>query len=93
MVSTYSGAVIRTTHLSGMFTDLGIFLGHAMRGLPVDWLRLRLCLLIISGFLCGGIAGAFAFRSLGYSALFIPGGLTAITALVYGFYEVSRKRL
>ena len=93
MVSTYSGAVIRTTHLSGMFTDLGIFLGHAMRGLPVDWLRLRLCLLIISGFLCGGIAGAFAFRSLGYSALFIPGGLTAITALVYGFYEVSRERL
>ena len=93
MVSTYSGAVVRTTHLSGMFTDLGIFLGHSMRGLPVDWLRLRLCLLIISGFLCGGIAGAFAFRSLGYSALFIPGGLTAITALMYGFYEVSRKRL
>lgn len=28
MMSTYSGAVIRTTHVSGMFTDLGIFLGH-----------------------------------------------------------------
>ena len=34
MVSTYSGAVVRTTHISGMFTDLGIFLGHAVRGLP-----------------------------------------------------------
>lgn len=42
MVSTYSGAVIRTTHFSGMFTDLGIFLGHALRGLPVDSRRLRL---------------------------------------------------
>ena len=51
MVSTYSGAVVRTTHLSGMFTDLGIFLGHALRGLPVDWLRVRLCFLIITGFL------------------------------------------
>ena len=91
MVSTYSGAVVRTTHLSGMFTDLGIFLGHGIRGLPVDWLRLRLCLLIISAFFCGGIAGSFAFRDFGYSSLFIPGGLTAIMALSYGFYEFSKK--
>ncbi len=74
MVSTYSGAVVRTTHLSGMFTDLGIFLGHAMRGLPVDWLRMRLCFLIITGFLCGGVAGTLAFHQLRYSALFIPAG-------------------
>ena len=59
MVSTYSGAVVRTTHLSGMFTDLGIAIGHALRGLPVDTKRLRLCGLVISDFLCGGIAGAW----------------------------------
>ena len=29
MFSTFSGTVVRTTHVSGMFTDLGIFLGHA----------------------------------------------------------------
>ena len=61
MVSTYSGAVVRTTHLSGMFTDLGIFLGHAIRGLPVDWLRLRLCFLIISAFFCGRNSGRDRF--------------------------------
>ncbi|MEI6862712.1 MAG: YoaK family protein [Verrucomicrobiota bacterium] len=88
MVSTYSGAVVRTTHLSGMFTDLGIFLGHALRGLPVDVRRLRLCLLIISGFLCGGIAGAVTFHRLGYPALFIPGGLVAAAALAYGLRPV-----
>lgn len=92
MVSTYSGAVVRTTHLSGMFTDVGIFLGHAIRGLPVDWLRLRLCVLIISAFFCGGVAGAFAFHWLGYSSLFIPGGLIALTALAYGSYEVRQSR-
>jgi uncharacterized membrane protein YoaK (UPF0700 family) len=91
MVSTYSGAVIRTTHISGMFTDLGIFLGHFLRGLPVDSRRLRLCFLIISGFLAGGIAGAAAFRHLGYSTLFIPAALTAITAIAYGAY-LFRKR-
>ncbi len=92
MVSTYSGAVVRTTHLSGMFTDLGIFLGHALRGLPVDLRRLQLCFLIISAFLCGGVAGAFAFRCLGYAALFIPGGLTAATSLAYGLYSLRKIR-
>jgi uncharacterized membrane protein YoaK (UPF0700 family) len=92
MVSTYSGAVIRTTHISGMLTDLGIFLGHTLRGLPVDSRRLRLCFLVISGFLVGGIAGAAAFDRLGYAALFIPAGLTAITSLVYGAYLLRNRR-
>ncbi len=87
MVSTYSGAVVRTTHVSGMFTDLGIAVGHFLRGLPVDMRRLSLCLTVIAGFLCGGIAGATAFRFLSYSALLIPATLTAMVALVYGFYR------
>ena len=91
MVSTYSGAVVRTTHLSGMFTDLGIFFGHAIRGLPVDWLRMRLCFLIISAFFCGGVAGAFAFRHLGYCTLFIPGGLTAFTSVAYGLCAIRKS--
>jgi len=88
MVSTYSGAVVRTTHLSGMFTDLGIFVGHSLRGLPIDRRRLRLCVLIISGFLCGGIAGSIGFRQLGYSTLFIPGCMTALTSFAYAVYRV-----
>ncbi len=92
MMSTYSGAVVRTTHISGMFTDLGIFFGHFLRGLPVDSRRLSLCLLIISAFLSGGIAGAVAFRGFGYSALYIPSGLIAFVALAYGFYSIRRRQ-
>ncbi len=69
MASTYSGTVVRTTHVSGMFTDLGIFLGHRLRGLSVDTRRARLCFLVISGFLCGGILGATVFRWVGASTL------------------------
>ena len=87
MVSTYSGAVIRTTHLSGMFTDLGIYIGHALRGIPVDSKRLRLCVIVISGFLFGGIAGTLVFDALSYAALFLPAVLTAAIAIVYGIYH------
>jgi uncharacterized membrane protein YoaK (UPF0700 family) len=92
MVSTYSGAVVRTTHVSGMFTDLGIFLGHSMRGLPVDSRRLSLCFVIISGFLIGGIAGTLAFHRLGYAALFIPGGLTAVASMTYELFRSKKAR-
>jgi uncharacterized membrane protein YoaK (UPF0700 family) len=92
MVSTYSGAVVRTTHLSGMFTDLGIFVGHALRGLPVDARRVRLCLLVISGFLCGGVAGTLTFKAFGYSALFFPASLTAIVSIAYGLYQIRKAR-
>ena len=90
MVTTFSGAVVRTTHLSGMFTDLGIFIGHAVRGLPVDGRRLRLCATVIGGFLGGGIAGAVGFRWLGFAALLVPAGLTAAVALAYAGYRVRR---
>jgi uncharacterized membrane protein YoaK (UPF0700 family) len=92
MISTYSGAVVRTTHLSGMFTDLGIFLGHFLRGLPVDTRRLSLCVTVISGFLCGGLVGTIAFRFFSYSALYFPATLTASASLAYGFYRLHKNR-
>lgn len=87
MVTTYSGSVVRTTHLSGMFTDLGIFLGHAIRRMPVDKRRLHLCVTIISAFLCGGIAGAVAFPVFSYRTLFIPAALTGCAAFAYASYR------
>ena len=90
MMSTFSGAVVRTTHISGMFTDLGIFLGHAIRGLPVDAQRVRLCFLIITGFFTGGVVSALLFPSLGYGTLYVPGGMTAVASLAYAFYFLRR---
>lgn len=91
MVSTYSGAVVRTTHLSGMFTDLGIFLGHYARALPVDARRLTLCLTVIAGFLLGGFAGALAFEAVHTRALLFPAVLVAMVSLVY-VSSRSRRR-
>lgn len=91
MVSTYSGTVIRTCHLSGMFTDLGIFLGHTMRGLRVDGRRLQLCFLIISAFFCGGVAGTRLFRWVGYATLYFSAFVTGAMALTYGYHRWLRR--
>ena len=91
MVTTYSGTVIRTCHLSGMFTDLGIFLGHAIRGLRVDAPRLRMSLLIISAFFCGGVIGTRAYRRLGYATLYLPAAITGAMALTYGCHRLLHR--
>ncbi|HEY1034331.1 MAG TPA: YoaK family protein [Pseudoxanthomonas sp.] len=93
MATTYSGAVIRTTHLSGMFTDLGIGLGHALRGMPLPTRRLMLSGLIISGFLTGAVAGGWLFREFGYDALWVPATVTGLVGLGYvGYRQWSRLR-
>ena len=87
MATTYSGAVVRTSHVSGMFTDLGIMLGHALRGLPLAKRRLWLCLVIITAFLAGGILGALLFAVLDYRALYLPAALTGLTGLSYTIWK------
>nr|WP_298151182.1 YoaK family protein [uncultured Pseudoxanthomonas sp.] len=87
MVTTYSGAAVRTTHLSGMFTDLGIGLGHLLRGMPLPVRRLTLSGLIISGFLGGGVLGAWFYRHWGYDALLAPALLTGSTGIGYVLYR------
>ncbi|RYD34296.1 MAG: DUF1275 domain-containing protein [Verrucomicrobiaceae bacterium] len=86
MATTYSGTVVRTTHVSGMFTDLGISLGHALRRHPVDCRRVRLSVIVITGFFCGGVAGAVLFQCAGYGALLVPAGMTAAAAMGYGWH-------
>jgi len=91
MATTFSGAVVRTTHLSGMFTDLGIGLGHLLRGLPLQVRRLTLSGLIAGSFLGGGIIGARLFLHSGYGALLAPALLTGGTGIAYICYRLSRQ--
>lgn len=91
MATTYSGAILRTTHVTGIVTDIGSALGHALRGLDIDLPRIRLYLLVLAGFVAGGVSGAALFRHLGTNALFFPAGLTFLVAIVYSAYAHFRR--
>jgi uncharacterized membrane protein YoaK (UPF0700 family) len=87
MVTTFSGASLRTTHISGVFTDLGVFIGHWARRMPVDFRRLRFWLLLIFSFGAGGTAGTLLFARLSYDTLLIPAALTGLVGIAYGIYR------
>lgn len=91
LVTTYSGAVIRTTHLTGLFTDLGILIGGWLRGETLDRRKLFLFALIIVGFIAGGSLGAWLFLRLNFNGLVVPAVICVVLALLYHYYRVRHE--
>lgn len=87
MVSSYSGSTMRTTHMTGMVTDLGIACGHFLRGATVDWFRFRLYGVLLLGFFAGGMIGALGYGRYGYDTLLFPAALSGVTGLGYTIYR------
>lgn len=87
MVSTYSGAALRTTHVSGIFTDLGIYLGQRLRGVDVDMLRIHICVLVASNFIVGSMLGALGYAYMQERVLLVPAALTGVVGLGYAIYR------
>ncbi|MBC9934710.1 YoaK family protein [Chitinophaga qingshengii] len=96
LVSTISGYVVRTTHLTGMFTDLGIDL-HTWLFTPDHRTtdirkKIILRLVIIVFFLAGGIAGGYAFLKLSYATFYLPAAVLVI-ALFYDLFRIRLRKM
>lgn len=92
MVSHYKGTIIRTTHLSGVLTDLGLALGYKARGLEVDAKRVILHLLIFFGFLFGGMLAALIYPYLNLDAFLVPALLSLLLSIVYWLVYLRSKQ-
>jgi uncharacterized membrane protein YoaK (UPF0700 family) len=85
VITKLSNAEIRTTHMTGVVTDIGIELGKLMYWnrtdrpgqLPVaaDLGRLKLLSMLVSSFFAGAVTGAISFQHFGYVAT-IPLAIT-----------------
>ncbi|HLW62684.1 YoaK family protein [Myroides odoratus] len=100
LVTTVSQSVVRTTHLTGLFTDLGIELSRLFfykRNFErVQLLKsIYLKLAIICCFFIGGLLGGFVFSYFELKTLLIPVGLLIFTLwydqLLFRFYKLKRK--
>lgn len=78
VTSIISGAAVRTTHMTGTVTDIGIELSrlayvnrHQRPGrerIVANRQKLVLLLLLLVSFIGGGVTGALAFKHVGYKA-------------------------
>src|SRR5690606_37650839 len=92
LITKLSQAEVRTTHITGMVTDIGIELGkliylnrHARPGqepVRMDRERLLINSLLVGSFFLGGLAGAFGFKGFGFIATVPLAAVLLILALV-----------
>jgi len=100
LATQYSGAVVRTTHMTGIVTDIGLMLAqivHKMLEHNIDAIakdksqrrnRYKLCILFILlfGFLSGSIAGGIAYARLKEASMYFVAFMTGVLGTVYHFY-------
>lgn len=98
VVTRISDARVRTTHVSGMPTDIGIELSMLFdiargREQQVDaasyWSELRLHVQTVLSFLAGGVAGVVAYQIMGTRLLFV----TATLLFLMAGHAITRSRL
>lgn len=94
LVTTISNATVRTTHLTGLFTDLGIELSQllfyklpAQRQTLLSSIKLRLT--IISFFFLGGLFGGIGYSSVKLYVLVVA----ALLLLIGLMYDVVKLQL
>ena len=103
MATTYSGAVVRTTHMTGIVTDIGLLVGRIagryVRGwsiqaveqadLAADVSKLLLLTILLLGYAVGGAVGGAAYHAIGSDALYLSGAMTGLMGLGYLGYRVG----
>lgn len=100
LVTRVSQSVVRTTHLTGLFTDLGIELSQLFfyqKDSQRFFLRksIGLKMSVVLFFFLGGLTGGYCYKYLALKTLFI-GCTILLVALLYDFillkyYHVRRK--
>jgi uncharacterized membrane protein YoaK (UPF0700 family) len=86
--SSYCGLQIRTTHVTGMVTDLGLMIGHWLRLHVVDRRKFVFYSTVFIAFGVGGYLGGVADNHFGPISLVLPAGGLIVTGLVYRFAVV-----
>ncbi|HMG83957.1 MAG TPA: YoaK family protein, partial [Ferruginibacter sp.] len=99
LVTSISNSVVRTTHLTGLFTDLGIEISQLFFYKKEDEVKklrssVKLHLVIIISFFLGCIVGGYTYFIFGILSLFLP-AICLISGLLYDsvkFRIVSFRR-
>ena len=98
-ITSASGAVVRTTHLTGITTDLGIGLMRILsKGQSSDILKHEkrgtiMRIGIIFAFILGSIISSFVFNSNGFTGYYIPAIISSFLLILDLFERLNKRKL
>jgi hypothetical protein len=88
MCTTFSGAVIRTTHVTGILTDIGLIFGQAIfhaRTRKHMW-KLKVLVPLYLAFCVGSAIGWLSFEKLHSKAILLPCAVVGILGIAHLCY-------
>lgn len=88
LATRYRGIVLRTTHLTGLITDLGTNLGMRWKGLEIPAWKIAVPAILIGCFVAGGMCASFIELRYHCNAL----GIAGIAYLTAGIMWSILKR-
>lgn len=88
MASSYRNLIVRTTHVTGLLTDLGFMAGQLLGGHKIALWRFALIGSLLIAFVVGGVAGVLAQDRLGSDALWIPAAGMAVGGMGYFMWRL-----
>jgi len=83
MASSYYGLIVRTTHMTGILTDIGVLFGQLLRHRRIELWKLAVLGSIFAGFLSGGMLGTLAVERFYARAFLLPAAGTIAAGIVY----------
>jgi uncharacterized membrane protein YoaK (UPF0700 family) len=93
LVTSISKSVVRTTHLTGLFTDMGIefsqlffYKDESHKSRLIKSIKLRLTIIFM--FFVGGVSGGIFFSHFGIKSLFF-GSVILLGGLLYDFIKIN----
>ena len=92
MASSYYGLIIRTTHVTGIVTDLGVIIGQRLRGVSVEAWKPSLLVGLLLGFLIGGILGQLMLAARGPIVLFLAAAAAVAAGSSYFAWRAMKNR-
>jgi uncharacterized membrane protein YoaK (UPF0700 family) len=93
MTTTFNGATIRSSHVTGTATDIGIEFANIVTGRSTESKKLNLLTTCGSGFFVGACFGTFCAVRVGFGALWIPSGFCLLLSAAMLFDHPQQKKV
>lgn len=93
MTSTYSANLIRTSHLTGTSTDIGLIAGQMLRGNMKNYWKFKVLVGLASSFWLGGLISFYSAQRFLTKSLWFSAALYLLVGLTHCVYVVLVERV
>lgn len=87
LATHYRGMVLRTTHITGLLTDLGTNLGMKLKGHQIAFWKLLVPMCLVLSFFAGAFCGSFAVMILHLPVLLYLAGIYILGGIGWSIYK------